>query len=457
MRPVQLSQCAVWCGARLVGEDLRVERVLSDSRAPAAGGLFVALRGERFDGHDFAAQALAHGAVALLVERELPLAAPQLVVADSLVALGRLAAGLAATRATRVLALTGSNGKTSVKTLTQSILARLAPTYANPGNRNNEIGLPLALLDQPEDAAFGIYEMGAGKPGDIAYLCGIAPPQIALVNNIGPAHLERMGSLLGIARTKGAIYEALPPGGTAVNNADDAFALLFERMASGRRLLRFGLEASAEIVAERIRPHAEGCAFDLACPAGRIAVQSPLPGRHNVLNALAAAGLALAAGASLAAIADGIAQAPGVPGRQQSHRLPGGATLIDDSYNANPGSVAAAIAALAARPGERILVLGEMRELGPEAAALHAEVGAKARAAGIQHLFTLGGLTAHAARAFGAGAHHFDDLPGLLAALATALTPDACLLVKGSRGAAMERVVQALLGASGAPESPHAA
>jgi UDP-N-acetylmuramoyl-tripeptide--D-alanyl-D-alanine ligase len=453
MRPLRLSDLAAWCDARLQGADLRIERVGIDSRALPEGALFVALRGERFDGHDFAADALQGGAVAVLVERELTLDAPQLVVPDSQVALGRIAAGMASVRSTRLIGLTGSNGKTSVKTLTHAILSRVAPSYANPGNRNNEIGLPLALLDQPEDAVFGIYEMGAGQPGDIAYLAAIARPQVALVNNIGPAHLGRMGSLLAIARTKGAIYEALPQDGVAVINADDAFSLLFERMAGRRRILRFGIEASAEVRAERIALGPDGSRFDLVCPAGRVAVESPLPGRDNLMNALAAASLAV--DAPLAAIVEGIAKAESVPGRLQRHKLPGGGMLIDDSYNANPQSVAAAIAALAARPGQRILVLGEMRELGPDSARLHAEVGQGARQAGIEQLYTLGGDTAHTARAFGAGAHHFEALAELVEALFPHLSPESCVLVKGSRGAAMERVVQALLARAG--ETSHAA
>jgi len=455
MRPVLLSQLAAWCDARMQGEDRLIERVSTDSRGLPPQSLFVALRGERFDGHDFCADASGNGARALLVERELPVGLPQLLVADTLVALGRIAHGMAASRATTLIGLTGSNGKTTVKTLCHAILSRVADCHANPGNRNNEIGLPLALLDQPESARFGIYEMGAGKPGDIAYLAGIAPPQVALVNNIGPAHILRMGSLLGIAQTKGAIYRALPEDGVAVINADDAFASLFEDWAAGRRLIRFGLTASAEVVAENLRLGEAGSRFDLVCPVGRVAVELPLAGRHNVLNALAAASLALAVDAPLDAIAEGLGQAPAVPGRLRRLRLANGALLIDDSYNANPASVAAAVATLAAQPGQRILVLGEMRELGEQSAALHAEVGVLARAQGIARLLTLGGETVHATRAFGSDAEHFEQLDELLAALRACVSPDTCLLVKGSRGAAMERVVHALAGDS--REVDHAA
>jgi UDP-N-acetylmuramoyl-tripeptide--D-alanyl-D-alanine ligase len=252
MRPLSLAQVADWCDARLLGDDANVAAIDIDSRTVRPGSLFVALVGERHDGHDHSADALARGAVALLVSRPLELDAPQVVCANTEVALGRIAAGMAATRATRIIAITGSNGKTTVKTLVHAILAHgnaSGRVYANPGNRNNQIGLPLALIEQPEDTAIGIYEMGAGQPGDIAYLTDIARPDIALVNNVAPAHLERMGSLLGVAETKGAIYGALRAGGTAVVNADDAFATWFEDWIGDARTLRFGLEASADVFA----------------------------------------------------------------------------------------------------------------------------------------------------------------------------------------------------------------
>ena len=457
MRPVQLAQVAGWCQGVLVGADRSVQAIDIDSRTVRAGGLFVALAGERHDGHDHAAAAIEAGAVALLVSRQLPLDAPQVVVGDTQLALGRLAAGIAANRSTRVLALTGSNGKTTVKTLLQSILEGAFPgrVHANPGNRNNEIGLPLALIEQPEDATIGIYEMGAGQPGDIGYLTAIARPHVALVNNIGPAHLERMGSLLGIAETKGAIYSALHEGGTAVVNADDAFAPLFESWASHARILRFAIDASAEIVAEDIRVVGAGSRFTLVTPQGSAAVELPLAGRHNVSNALAACAMAMAAGATLPQVVDGLQRVAPVPGRQVRHQLASGATLIDDSYNANPASVGAAIATLAAQrsPGrEAWLVLGDMKELGSDAERLHAEVGARASAAGIDRLFTVGPLSAAASRAFGTGAQHFDDQDGLVAALRAGLCSRPLCLVKGSRSSAMDRVVAALRDAPAAQQ-----
>jgi len=461
MTPFRLAQAAAWTGGRLVGADLGLDRVATDTRKDLAGALFVALRGENFDAHDFVLKAAEQGAVALMVSRPVDARLPQLIVDDTQLALGRLAAGLAKQRSAKVIALTGSNGKTTVKTLTHAILARVGEAYANPGNRNNEIGLPLAVIEQPSDAQFAIYEMGAGQPGDIAYLASIVRPDVALVNNVAAAHLERMGSLLGVAETKGAIYDALPGHGVAVINADDAFAPLFAQRAGARRVLRFGLEGTAEVRALHPRTDAEGTDFTLRTPGGEIAARVALPGRHNLLNALAAATLSYAAGASLEAIAGGLANAARVPGRQTPHALPNGALLIDDSYNANPGSVRAAIATLAQGEGEAWLVLGDMRELGAGERHLHAEIGDAARDAGIRRLFTVGALSENATRAFGPGARHYESQDALVAALRHELVEPAELqgvrcLVKGSRGSRMDRIVTALLG-GGNTEVGHAA
>ena len=454
MKPLPLSRIAQWTGGRLHGADVLIDAVATDTRTLDASdgraALYVALKGERFDGHDHVANAAEAGARALLVARELDSVLPQVVVADTERALAAFAAALQHTRKARVIAITGSNGKTSVKSLLLSILQRVGAAYANPGNRNNEIGLPLAVLDAPEDAQFAIYEMGAGKPGDIAYLTAITRPDVALVNNIAPAHLERMGSLLGVADTKAAIYDALPSGGVAVINADDAFAPYFAERAHGHRLIRFGLEASADITARDIAQDADGARFTMVTPQGDCDIELALPGRHNVLNALAAAALALGVDASLDAIRDGLAAARAVAGRLVTHHLPNGVVLIDDSYNANPGSLNAAIDTLAAASmsnaaGESWLVLGDMRELGDDEVALHAEAGRRAKSAGIARLYAFGPLSAAAVRAFGAGAEHFESHAALADTLRAALKPDVRVLVKGSRGSAMDRIVSALL------------
>ncbi len=445
MRPVLLSQLASWCEGRHLGEDVEITAVGIDTRTIGAGALFVALRGERVDAHELVAQAQARGAAALLVQRAVESTLPQVLCADTEEALGELAAGMQKGRPAVVVAMTGSNGKTSVKALVEGILSRTGRTYVNPGNRNNEIGLPLAVLDAPEDAQFAIYEMGAGKPGDIAYLASIAPPQVALVNNIAPAHIERMGSLLGIAETKGAIYEALSDDGIAVINADDAFAPYFTGIVRNRQIFRFGIDNDADVRASRIVCDSSGSHFLLTTPAGTQDVLLPLPGRHNVMNALAAAALGLAAGASFDAILGGLANAEPVKGRQVAHRLRNGAVLIDDSYNANPGSVAAAIATLAQSGMESWLVLGDMMELGETSAQLHAGIGAQARGAGLGKLWTVGEFAREASRAFGDGARHFDRQDALIAALATELHTGVRCLVKGSRSSAMDKVVEALL------------
>ncbi|WP_318317706.1 UDP-N-acetylmuramoyl-tripeptide--D-alanyl-D-alanine ligase [Stenotrophomonas maltophilia] len=462
MKRTLLSMIAHWAGGEIHGDDVAIDAVSNDTRSLGPGSLYVALRGERFDGHDFAADAQARGASALLVERLLPIELPQVLVADSELALAKIATGMQRDRGTEVFAITGSNGKTSVKSLLLSILQQVAQhahkvVYANPGNRNNEIGLPLAVIDAPEDADYAVYEMGAGKPGDIAYLTDIARPRYALVNNIAPAHLERMGSLLGVAVTKGAIYAALPADGVAVINVDDAYGRWFEQHFVGTpprcRVLRYGLEHTAEVTARDIRAGAQGSQFTLVAPSGEARVVLGLPGRHNVSNALAAASLALAAGVDLALIATGLAEAQPVPGRQIAHQLRNGAVLVDDSYNANPGSLAAAIDALAAAPEEGWLVLGDMRELGPDGEALHAQAGIRARAAGLKRLYALGPLSAAAAAAFGEGGRHFDTHGALSQALQDELHAGVRCLVKGSRGSAMDLIVKALL-AQG-EESPH--
>ena len=460
MKRTPLSLIAHWAGGELHGEDASIDAIGNDSRTLAPGSLYLALRGERFDGHDFAASAVENGASALLVERLLPLDVPQVVVANAERALARIATAMQRDRATRVFAITGSNGKTSVKTLLLAILQHVAmvegrQVYATPGNRNNEIGMPLAVIDAPEDADFAIYEMGTGKPGDIAYLTAIAAPDVALVNNVAPAHLERMGSLLEIANTKAAVYDDLREGGVAVVNADDAFAPFFAERAGAHRVLRFGLEASADVTASAIVLAEAGSRFCLHAPQGEAEVALQLPGRHNVLNALAAASLALAAGIALPRVAEGLQQARPVAGRQVAHALPGGAVLVDDSYNANPGSLAAAIAALAAASEEGWLVLGDMRELGPDAEALHAQAGTRAREAGLKRLYALGPLSAAAAAAFGEGGRHFDSHAALAAALEADLHAGVRCLVKGSRGSAMDKIVTALL--KRGEDTPHVA
>ena len=462
MKPRSLAWIAAVTGGNLQGADGWVDAVATDTRAlprsatlpPQAGegarradggALFVALKGENFDGHAHLQAAANGGCVAALVAHPVDVAIAQIIVPNTERALADLAAAVQRERSTKVLAVTGSNGKTSVKTLLLSILAQMGGAYANPGNFNNEIGLPLAVLAAPDDARFAVYEMGAGKPGDIAYLTAIARPDVALVNNIAAGHLERMGSLFCVEPATGEIYTALADDGVAVVNADDAFALHFLEGLHGKRVLKFGLDAAADVRARDVRSTPEGSRFVLITAAGEIAITLPMPGIHNVRNALAASAMALAVGATLAQVQAGLQAVQPVAGRLIAHRLSTGAVLVDDSYNANPGSVAAAIDTLASGAGQAWLVLGDMRELGADALLLHAQVGQQAKAAGIARLFTLGPLSAHAANAFGAGAQQFDSHAALAEALGNALRAGVTVLVKGSRGSAMDNIVTALL------------
>ena len=454
---MRLDTIAVWTRGQRYGADVAVHGVAIDTRRLQAGDLFVALPGERVDGHDFVAEAMARGAVAAMVTRKLDLDVPQVLVNDAAAALGDLASAVRAQHAVRVVGITGSNGKTTVKTLVASILSRHGRTHVNAGNYNNELGLPLTLLAMPADAEYAVLEMGAGKPGDIAYLAAIARPDIGLVNTIAPAHLERMGSLEGVAQTKGALYEALPADGTAVINADDAFAGFFAGLAGARRTLRFGLDHKADVGADILDQRVDGSHFLLSTPVGDAEVQLPLAGRHNIANALAAASIALALDVPLDTIVEGLENVPGVAGRLQLERMGGGWTLIDDSYNANPGSVGAAIDTLALAAGERWLVLGDMAELGANARALHAGIGAHAKARGIDRLFAVGPLSAAAVEAFGDGATHFDSKEALVAALQPRLHAGVTCLVKGSRSAGMDQVASALRPHTDRGGAPHAA
>ncbi len=446
------SQVAAWCGGRLVGADALLVGVGHDSRTLAPGALFVALRGERSDGHDHVA-ALVDRAGAALVERELALALPQIVVADALAALQRLARAWVDTLDLKRVALTGSNGKTTTKSLTAAILGRVGRTHATPGNYNNEIGVPLTLLGLGAEHRFGVIEMGCGKPGDIDELTAIVPPHAATVTNIAPAHLQRLGSEQGVAEAKAGIYRGLLADGIAVVNADEPHANYFRQQAGAHRVFDFGIDGPAAVRAEQLDVGLHS-RFRLATPSGSIAIELPLPGRHNVMNALAASCLALAVGAPLEVIAAALSQAEAVAGRQRRLEVAGG-VIYDDSYNANPGSLVAAIETLALEPSPRWLVLGDMAELGPQADRLHARCGALARARGIEHLYAVGPLSLAAADAFGAGATHYPRIEALIDELRAHWQPGTTALIKGSRSARMERVVAALAGTHFATAEAH--
>jgi UDP-N-acetylmuramoyl-tripeptide--D-alanyl-D-alanine ligase len=436
----------------------RIEGVSTDSRTIASGELFIALKGEHFDGHAFVEAAAARGAAAAMVNQDWAQdrtpALPLLAVADTRLALGYLGAWWRGRFELPLVGVTGSNGKTTVKEMAAAILRAqaLAEGYdpalavlATAGNLNNDIGLPQMLLRLHGSHRAAVIEMGMNHPGEIAYLTRLAQPTVALVNNAQRAHLAGLGSVAEVARAKGEIFDGLREGGTAVINADDPFCPLWREMSAGRRTLTFGLDQAAD-VRGRAETRALGSLLAIEAPQGEATVQLNVPGRHNARNALAAAAAALAAGASLAAVSAGLTSYSGVKGRLQIRPVAGGALLIDDSYNANPDSVRAAIDVLAATAGRKILVLGDMGEIGDQAGQFHDEIGGYAKSQGVDQLFALGEHSELAARNFGAGGRHFGGLEVLLEALTPELKADTVVLVKGSRFMRMERVADAIAG-----------
>jgi UDP-N-acetylmuramoyl-tripeptide--D-alanyl-D-alanine ligase len=440
---MDLREVANAVNGSLHGEPVRFSGVTTDSRSVAAGDLFVALEGERFDGHAYLGEAQRRGAVAAMTSHAVAHALPQVVVDDTRLALGRLAAHWRSRFAIPVAALTGSNGKTTVKEMLASILAAHTrdreAVLATRGNLNNDIGMPITLLELREAHRYAVIEMGMNHEGEIDYLTRIAQPTVALVNNAQRAHVGMLGSLEAIARAKGEIYAGLSATGAAVINEDDAFAPYWKGLNRGRRVVTFGFSPDASV-----RGRLEGTTLHVQLPTGAFDAQVQVAGEHNARNALAACAAAFALDVPLLAMRDGIAAFAGVPGRLQRRRAAAGCWVIDDSYNANPESMKAAIRVLAAQPGRRVMVMGDMGELGAEAPQMHAEVGAFARDAGIDLLLALGNDSRESVRAFGDGARSFDAIEALLAAARSEGARGATVLVKGSRFMQMERVADAL-------------
>lgn len=443
MLTMTLAQLAEAVGGRLHGPaELTARGVFTDSRASCQGGLFVALRGPRFDAHEFLAAAAEAGAVAALVERRQLIDLPQIEVGDTRLALGCLAAAWRTTWSGRMVALTGSNGKTTTKEMIAAILRERGPTLATRGNLNNDIGVPLTLAGLSAEHAFAVVEMGGNHCGEIAYLAALARPDVALVTNTGRAHIEGFGGEWGVVRGKGEIYGGLRAGGVALINDDDKAAAFFTAINPGRSL-RFGQGADAEVQGHwQAAP--TGGRLHLCTAQGELTLQLQVAGEHNGRNALAAASAALALGFELGEIQAGLESYTGMPGRLQRKRGPEESVLWDDTYNANPDSLRAGIEAVRGQGGETWLVLGDMGELGADSAALHAEAGRLARTLGVARLFAFGPLALHAAQAFGTGAEYFTTIEALVAALDAALQPGVQVLIKGSRASRMERVVQAL-------------
>jgi UDP-N-acetylmuramoyl-tripeptide--D-alanyl-D-alanine ligase len=447
-----LAEFARLCGGRLTGADATFSDVVSDSRTLAAGQLFVALSGPKFDGNDFVAAAHAAGAAGAVVSAAQPAALPQIVVRDTQAALEQAARAWRAHFGGPLIGVAGSNGKTTAKEMTAAILAQAGETLATRGNLNNHIGVPLTLLRLAPAHRFAVIEMGANRAGEVAALVALARPSVGLITNAGAEHLEGFGSLEGVARAEGEMVAGLSDAATAVINADDAFAGLWRRSTLAR-VVTFGVRTRADFSASDVQATVGEAGFRtqfrLNAPQGSAAIELALGGAHNVANALAAAAAAASAGATLEHIAAGLATVRAVPGRLQFKQTRGGAWLIDDSYNANPSSVRAAIEVLAGLSGRKWLVLGDMGELGEFATEAHSSIGEFARAQGIERLYASGALMARAVESFGAGARWYPDTTALTAALSEALAgagPAVRLLVKGSRFNRLERVVDALTG-----------
>ena len=442
---MRLSEAAPALGALHRGVDTEFRGVAIDSRRVEPGVLFIALPGARFDGHEFIAEAGDRGASAALVSRPGDHPLPTLRVPDTGEALTRLARAWRGRWHPKVIAVTGSNGKTTVKEMLAAILGRESPTLATRGNLNNEIGVPLTLLGLDASHETLVIELGANHPGEIERLSSLVRPGVGVITQCAPAHLEGFGSVEGVARAKGEIFRGMAPDGVAVVNGEDPFAGLWRALAAPRRVVTFGLGGDADLRGTW-RPAATGGVLEAQGAGAPFEITLGLPGRHNAMNALAAAAAAFAAGCSREAVQAGLAAVRPVPGRLELRALGPGLTLIDDTYNANPASLQAGLAVLASRPGRRWLVLGDMGELGAEGVRRHEEAGEAARRCGVERLYTTGSLSRSASCRFGAGATHFDSRAALIEALTRELPSGVTVLVKASRAMGLEGVVLALAG-----------
>jgi UDP-N-acetylmuramoyl-tripeptide--D-alanyl-D-alanine ligase len=447
---MNLDEAARAVTGQLLGPAVAFSGVTTDSRAVNGGDLFVALAGERFDGHEYVDEAVRRGAAAALVSRRVAgaLPIPQVVVEDTRAALGRLAAYWRERFALPLVALTGSNGKTTVKEMLAAILAAhcgsRGPVLATQGNFNNDIGMPLTLLKLRDSHRFAVIEMGMNHTGEIDYLTRIAQPTVALVNNAQRAHVGILGSVEAIAHAKGEIYAGLDANGIAIINADDEFADYWRGLNPGRRIVSFGFAPGTDVRASVAAGQAR-----FVTPTDAFAVTLQVRGEHNLRNAMAACAAAYALEIPLAAMQQGLAGFIGVPGRLQRRGGAAGALVIDDSYNANPESMKAALRVLAEERGRKVFVMGDMGELGSESEAMHAEVGRFARQSGIDALLALGDASRAAVVAFGEGAAHFTDAASLRQAAVGEAAAGTAILVKGSRFMQMERIADALAAEGG--------
>ena len=436
---IGLSKAAALLDCSPMQSDIAFTGITSDSRQVIPGMLFAALPGQTHDGHDYIKQAEERGAVAALVCKDVDTFLPILKVADVLTAMGVLAAHWRMECPARVVGITGSNGKTTVKEMVASILRQKGGVLATRGNFNNELGLPLTLFRLEKTHDFAVIEMGASNPGDIAYLANIARPEIGLITNIGPAHLQGFKTIEGVARAKGEIFAALPKDGVAVMNSTEPWVDLWQGMNTAGTIYYFN--GAAE---NNIRARNNGNGIVVSTPVGEFPLQLPLPGEHNLANALAATAICLALDVPLADIKPGLEAVKPVPGRLSLVSAKSGWTVIDDTYNANPASLYAALQVLASQGGEPWLVLGDMKELGSDSRKMHAELGDAARSLGVKRLFALGDASSATVDAFGDMASHYNSRDELIGDLRSQLKPGVACLVKGSRSMGMEHVVNAI-------------
>ncbi|MBD2797583.1 UDP-N-acetylmuramoyl-tripeptide--D-alanyl-D-alanine ligase [Xenorhabdus sp. 18] len=444
----QLTEGVLYRVTQQQADTLQINAVETDSRKVERGGLFIALKGEKFDAHDFAADVAQQGAGALLVSRRLEIDCPQVVVENTRLAMGKLAGWVRQQSKARIVALTGSSGKTSVKEMTAAILRQCGNTLCTAGNFNNDIGVPLTLFRLTDEHQFAVIELGANHSGEISYTTAITRPESALVNNLFSAHLEGFGSLAGVAKAKGEIFTGLAATGTAIINLDSHDWDHWQHSMSDQQTVwRFSASstAGADFYATDILEQPLATHFCLHSPIGRVELTLPLPGKHNIANALAASALAISVGASLEDIRTGLSALKAVAGRLFPVPLAEGKVILDDTYNANPGSMIAAANVLAQMPGYRVMVVGDMGELGAQATACHREVGEAVAATQIDKVLSVGDLSSHISDASGRG-QHFANKTELVAALLPLLEQHKMIsiLIKGSRSAAMEEVVNVL-------------
>jgi UDP-N-acetylmuramoyl-tripeptide--D-alanyl-D-alanine ligase len=444
---MSLNKAASWLDCKPAQSDLTFTGITSDSRQVVPGMLFAALPGQIVDGHDYVQQAMERGAVAALVSQSVSTSLTLLQVPDVLMALGTLAGYWRGECNAKVIGITGSNGKTTVKEMVASILRQQGAVLATQGNFNNELGLPLTIFQLSKSHDYAVLEMGASNPGDIAYLASIARPDVGLITNIGPAHLQGFINLQGVARAKGEMFAALSPEGTAIINAAEPWVDLWKKINKAGKVYYFNGEGENHIQAHQVADD-----IVMSTPAGEFSLQLPLPGLHNLTNAMAATAVCLALDVPLAHIKTGLETVKPVPGRLSLKHASAGWTVIDDTYNANPASLYAALQVLATENGEPWLVMGDMKELGADSRKMHAELGDAARSLGVKRLFALGEASTAAVDAFGDRALHFSSRDSLIEALRQELRPGVACLVKGSRSMGMEHVVNAISNGQESPE-----